>query len=373
MKQLRFVWTTLPLLFALLAVPAITRGEEEAAAEPTKVTVEQLNADPNDIKLVQKYLQEQWKSATELAKTDAKAAVKQIETAGAALADLQPTEDAAKAMLTRLRSSVAMMEDRFSSQAWSLEEIKAEIAATPEDAVWVKRYGGKVYAEYAPKVRSDWKEIKEPLQAEVAYLEKIAADADSDEVKAAAEQSLTAVGRLTRSVEMQQRLAELVGKPAAPLLAKAWVNGAPLTDEELKGKVVLLDFFAIWCGPCIASFPHIREWNEHYADKGLVVIGVTGYYGYDWDEEKKRPMRSQEEVSPETEQAMLQKFAASHELKYPIAVDPEKNLSKYYAVSAIPQVVVIDREGLVQLVQVGSGDASAKAIEAKIKELLGEG
>ncbi|MFI4875541.1 MAG: TlpA family protein disulfide reductase, partial [Blastopirellula sp. JB062] len=178
---------------------------------------------------------------------------------------------------------------------------------------------------------------------------------------------------LKATIERQKRLAELVGKPAMPLSAEAWVNGAPLTDEELKGKVVMLDFFAIWCGPCIATFPHLRDWSKEFGDEGLVIIGVTGYYNYGWNEEKMAPEPSRgAEVSPEDEQAMLQKFAAAHELKHVFAIDPDGKMAQYYAVSGIPHIVLIGKDGKIAMVKVGSGEANAKALEAKIKELIGE-
>ena len=97
--------------------------------------------------------------------------------------------------------------------------------------------------------------------------------------------------RLGSSIERAKRLAALVGKDATPLEAEAWVNGTPLADADLKGKVVLLDFWAVWCGPCIATFPHLREWQEKYADKGLVIVGLTDYYNFTWDEAAGRPTR----------------------------------------------------------------------------------
>ena len=74
---------------------------------------------------------------------------------------------------------------------------------------------------------------------------------------------------------------------------------------------MLLDFWAVWCGPCIATFPHLREWNEKYAGKGLVMIGLTDYYNFDWDEKAGKATHSRDKVAPEKEQAMLVKFAAA--------------------------------------------------------------
>jgi thiol-disulfide isomerase/thioredoxin len=190
--------------------------------------------------------------------------------------------------------------------------------------------------------------------------------------------SKEAVSRLARSsssvpagaAAAESTRAQLIGKKAAPLDVEAWVNGSPLTDEELKGKVVLLDFWAIWCGPCIATFPHLREWNDKYADKGLVMIGLTGYYNYDWDEKADKAVHSQEKVAPDKEQAMLVKFAAQHKLTHRFAIQRGGSFSKDYGVTGIPQVVVIDRDGVIRLIKVGSGEANAKAISELLEQLL---
>ena len=55
---------------------------------------------------------------------------------------------------------------------------------------------------------------------------------------------------------------------------KAWINSEPLTIEEFRGKVVLVDFWTYSCVNCIRTFPYLREWNAKYADDGLVIIGV---------------------------------------------------------------------------------------------------
>ncbi|MBX9787869.1 MAG: TlpA family protein disulfide reductase [Pirellulales bacterium] len=173
-----------------------------------------------------------------------------------------------------------------------------------------------------------------------------------------------------RRVASEQARMALIGQPAFPLETDAWVNGDPLTDEDLKGKIVLLDFWAVWCGPCIACFPHLRDWHEKYADRGLVIIGLTKYYKYGWDAAAGRGTKI-DDITPEDERGALVQFAAHYELKHRLAYMPEgATLSQRYGVTGIPQMVLIDREGKVRMIRVGSGEANAHDLETLIEELL---
>src|SRR5438445_2375247 len=66
------------------------------------------------------------------------------------------------------------------------------------------------------------------------------------------------------------------GKAPPALEVKGWLNtgGKPVKFEELRGKVVVLDFWGVWCGPCRKAVPHLKELYEKHKDDGLVVIGV---------------------------------------------------------------------------------------------------
>jgi thiol-disulfide isomerase/thioredoxin len=155
---------------------------------------------------------------------------------------------------------------------------------------------------------------------------------------------------------------EALDKPAATWGEHDWLGGSPLTMEGLKGKVVLIDFFATWCKPCIMAFPHIREWKEKYEDKGLVVVGLTTYQGrYEGSV-----------VKPDEELKKLKDdFIPKHEINWAVGIEKSGRQTMLdYNVQGIPHVVLVDRAGKVQYVKVGATDYDKT--ERKIQQLLAE-
>ena len=125
-------------------------------------------------------------------------------------------------------------------------------------------------------------------------------------------------------------------------MAARWLDGSPETKSkplaELRGKVVLLDFWAMWCGPCAAAFPHFREFQAKYGGKGLEIIGVTRFFG-----------RSDgvEDLSREQEWKALLTFKTKHRLNYPLVVGKLDDITndERYGIAALPTIVLIDRRG----------------------------
>lgn len=210
----------------------------------------------------------------------------------------------------------------------------------------------------AESVLNDWQTKLDAFKSEDAALQKSVENAQ----------------RMQRSMRQQlastKARAALIGQQYFPLEEPTWLNGAAISPGDLRGKVVLLDFWAVWCGPCIATFPHLIELHDKYADKGLVIVGVTKRYKFDWDAEAKRG-KSIEDLEPAKEDAATTEFAKHHGLKHRLAIMADDAASRKYGVSGIPQVVVIDQGGVIRLIKVGSGEKNAHAIEAEIRKLLG--
>jgi thiol-disulfide isomerase/thioredoxin len=141
----------------------------------------------------------------------------------------------------------------------------------------------------------------------------------------------------------------LVGN-AAPNFTVAPVKpGGDIRLADYKGKVVLLDFWATWCGPCIAIMPELGEIQKKYGDRGLAVVGVT-------DENA----------------TTVQKFLQSKgDLGYTLVLDRQGRTNLQFGVRSYPTTVLIGRDGKVIHYEVGVDPRAGLAeLEEKIKKAL---
>ena len=143
----------------------------------------------------------------------------------------------------------------------------------------------------------------------------------------------------------QKKLESLLGKPMPALQVSDWINGE-VTAEEMKGKVVVIDIWATWCGPCLAAIPHTNELMDKHANDGLVIVGVC---------------------SSSNGQDKLADVVAQQGIKYPVAKDPDSKTAMAYNVAFFPTYVVVDRAGKVRAIGL-----QPDGVDTVVKKLLAE-
>ncbi len=137
---------------------------------------------------------------------------------------------------------------------------------------------------------------------------------------------------------------------AAPEIGLSDLSGKAVKLAELKGKVVLVDFWASWCGPCRESLPVLERLSQSYASKGLVVVGVNI------------------DKTPELAREFLSKNKLA--LSFPVVNDKDHEVAGRYAPPTMPSSYVIGKDGQVVSVHAGFRSSDAAKLESEIKALL---
>ena len=151
------------------------------------------------------------------------------------------------------------------------------------------------------------------------------------------------------------RVPDIAEGPIAAEVADvaAWINSDPLTIQELRGNVVLVDFWTYTCVNCIRTFPFLRTWNAKYADLGLVILGVHT-----------------PEFEFEKDLANVSDAAEEHGIVWPIALDNDYGTWNAYNNRSWPAKYLIDKDGVVRYSHFGEG--SYAETEEIIRDLLQE-
>jgi len=234
--------------------------------ESEKRLADQLQEKPDDIPLFNKYMIKHLGVVRGLINADPDQAEKHLAEIKSLIESLEPQTSAGKQIVGRAKSAISSYGQQVELGRVTLEELAAKLSENPDDAESISLYQQKLSAAISPITRSQPDQAESLLNAGKKFLATIKEGAQQDSSKRTIERIERSFGRLEQSIEAAKKLAALVGSEAAPLEAEAWVNGDPLSDADLKGKVVLLDFWAVWCGPCIRTFPQLREYHETYAD-----------------------------------------------------------------------------------------------------------
>jgi cytochrome c biogenesis protein CcmG/thiol:disulfide interchange protein DsbE len=139
--------------------------------------------------------------------------------------------------------------------------------------------------------------------------------------------------------------ASLLNHPA-PAFTRASLDHHPISLANYRGHVVLLNFWATWCGPCRLEIPRFMEWQQRYGAQGLQVLGV----------------------SIDDDQPPVDAYVRKTRLNYPVVMGDAKLGTLYGGVLGVPVTLLIDRKGIVRARF--EGETDLKAMEAEVRELL---
>ena len=167
-------------------------------------------------------------------------------------------------------------------------------------------------------------------------------------VKVSKRWSLALALLLATSVGSTQASVQLASN--APDFTLRSANGANLRLQEQRGQVVLLNFWATWCGPCRLELPHLNRIYDSYRKSGFVLLGVN------IDDDPRAAAD----------------LAAKLGLKFPVLLDSDKKVSRVYDMSAMPATLLIDRDGRVRHIHRGYRDGVEKTYEEQVRALLKE-
>lgn len=140
-----------------------------------------------------------------------------------------------------------------------------------------------------------------------------------------------------------------IGKPAPDFTLKS-LTGKNLNLTEQRGKIIVINFWASWCGPCRTEMPVLQKFYEKYQDLGVSVWGVN----------------------VEQENQAGRDFLADLNLSFPILFDASNTLSETYQVEAMPTTIIVDRDGLVRYAYQGYKPGYEKKYAKAIKKLIRE-
>lgn len=153
---------------------------------------------------------------------------------------------------------------------------------------------------------------------------------------------------LLTAISMQALIASEINEEAPNCVLKTFKEAEPVTINQLKGKVLYVDFWASWCPPCRESIPFLNELHHDFSDQGLHILGVNL-------DEKLSDAKA---------------FLAKVPARFDIMTDPDQQCAESFDVRAMPSSYLIDRNGVIRHIHLGFRSGDIEHLRARVQELL---
>jgi thiol-disulfide isomerase/thioredoxin len=154
---------------------------------------------------------------------------------------------------------------------------------------------------------------------------------------------------------------ELLDREAPEIEVADWMLGEATSLAALRGKVVLLEFWATWCRPCLELLPSMTMLHQEYAERGLEIVALTRY--------EQAPPDADPAEARARERDLVRTVIAGRGLAFRVGIAPDARVQQRYGAMGVPTLALIDRTGRVRLCASGGDEA---ALEAAIVDCLKE-
>jgi thiol-disulfide isomerase/thioredoxin len=244
---------------------------------------------------------------------------------------------------------------KLSEAATELERALATARATPYEIEFQTRIRLGMMLSDVYLLLDQTEKAREMLAGEVEFTQRVSgimqATGTPPQKRAATSGHLQIRDRATQI--------GLIGQTAPEISIRTWINGEAVRLEDLRGRVVLLEFWATWCKPCQEMFPKLRQLDEEAAPQGLEIVAITRHYmAYGGT-----PESMQEELQ------LMQATVNQHQVNFSVGVAEDESLQATYGANGLPTAIIIDRRGLVRYAGPGGEDCG---FDATLRKCLDE-